>query len=173
MDAWLTPDQQGRRAFERGDFDAAAEHFQDPFWRGTALYRAGKFAEAIDAFATVNSAESYYDQGNALLHLLKFEEAVAAYKQALALRPDWPEAEANLAVANRLLAVKKDEEEEQQQEPNLKPDQVQFDKKGEKGKEGLVNAGEQTSEMWMRNIQVSPADLMARKFAIEAGNSQQ
>jgi Ca-activated chloride channel family protein len=31
-----------------------------------------------------------------------------------------------------------------------------------------LNIAEQTSEMWMKNIQVSPADLMARKFAIEA-----
>src|SRR5262249_8037460 len=151
----LTPDQQGRRAFERGDFEGAAAHFHDPLWRGTALYRAGKYAEAIDAFAAVNTAESYYDQGNSLLHLLKFEDAVAAYKQALTLKPDWPDGQANLAAAERLLAKQKDEEDEQQQEPNQKPDQVQFDKKGEKGKEGEVDVAEQTSELWMRNIQVS------------------
>jgi len=172
VDAWLTPDQQGRLAFERGDFEAAAAHFKDPLWRGTALYRAEKYGDAIDAFAAVNTAESYYDQGNALLHLLKFEEAVAAYSQALSLKADWPDAQANLAVAERLLAKQKDEEDEQQQEPSEKPDQIQFDKKGEKGKEGEVDIAEQTSELWMRNIQVSPADLMARKFAIEAGDAK-
>ena len=44
----------------------------------------------------------------------------------------------------------------------------QFDDKGKQGKAGKMNIAEQTSELWMKNIIVSPADLMARKFAIEA-----
>lgn len=167
-DMWLTADQQGRRAFELGEFEKAATHFQDPMWRGTAFYRAGKFADALDAFAAVDSAESWYNQGNALLRLMKFEQAVAAFSKALEMHRDWPDAKANLAIAERLLKNQKEQEEEQQDEPNLPPDQVQFDDKGKKGKAGQMNIAEQTSEMWMKNIQVSPADLMARKFAIEA-----
>jgi Ca-activated chloride channel family protein len=167
VDMWLTPDQQGRLAFERGDYDSAAAHFTDPMWKGVAHYRTGNFADAVDAFASVDTAESWYDQGNALLHLLKLEEAVTAYRKALEMRRGWPDAQTNLAIAERLLKAKKEEEQEEQQ-PNEKPDQVQFDDKGKKGKEGELNIAEQTSEMWMKNIQVSPADLMARKFAIEA-----
>ncbi|MDK1377890.1 MULTISPECIES: VWA domain-containing protein [unclassified Sinorhizobium] len=169
-DLWFTPDQQGRRAFERGDFQDAAEHFADPAWRGVALYRAGRFQDAIDAFAQKDTAESYYNQGNALMHLDKPKEAVAAYGQALKLRRDWAEAKANLALAEKRNKAKEKQEEEEQQEQgaDLPPDQVQIDEKGEKGKEGTVQAGEQTADMWMRNIQVSPADLLARKFAIEA-----
>ena len=166
---WHTPDQQGRIAYERGDFATAAAHFRDPMWRGTALYRAGKYAEAAEAFAVLDTPESQYDQGNALLHLGKFEEAIAAYKKALATRKDWTDAQSNLATAERLLAAQKKDEDDQPQEPNERPDDIQFDDKGNKGKEGQMNIAEQTSEMWMKNIQVSPADLMARKFAIEAG----
>ncbi len=172
IDMWLTADQQGRRAFELGEFEKAATHFQDPMWRGTAFYRAGKFADALDAFAAVDSAESWYDQGNALLHLMKFEQAVAAFSKALELHKDWPDAKANLAIAERLLKNQKEQEEEQQDAPNLPPDQMQFDDKGKKGKAGQMNIAEQTSEMWMKNIQVSPADLMARKFAMEAQESK-
>ncbi|KQV41742.1 MULTISPECIES: VWA domain-containing protein [unclassified Rhizobium] len=167
-DMWLTPDQQGRIAFEKGDFAAAAAHFADPMWKGTALYRAGKFAEALDAFAAVDSAESWYDQGNALLHIGKLDGAVAAYKKALDKRKGWPDASANLAIAQTLIQQKKDDEQEQQDEPNLPPDSVQFDDKGKQGKAGKMDIAEQTSELWMKNIVVSPADLMARKFAIEA-----
>jgi Ca-activated chloride channel homolog len=163
---WLTPDQQGQRAFRAGDYDGAAAHFADPMWKGVSLYRAGRFADALDAFATVDSAQSWYDQGNALLHLSKLEESVAAYRKALQMQKDWPDAQANLAIAERLLKAKKEDEEEEQQ-PNEKPDQIEFDDKGKKGKEGEMNIAEQTSEMWMKNIQVSPADLMARKFALE------
>ena len=110
---------------------------------------------------------------NALMQLGRAEEATAAYKRALEMRAGWPEAKANLAIAERLVAMKKDEEDEQQQEPNQKPDQIVFDDKGKKGKAGLVNAAEQTAEMWMRNIQITPTDLLARKFAIEAGEKPQ
>ena len=167
-DMWLTPDQQGRMAYEKGDFERAAMRFVDPMWKGTSFYRAGKYAEAIDAFAADDSAESWYDQGNALLHIGKLDEAVTAYKTALKKRPAWPDAVANLAIAEKLVKAKKDAEEEQEDQPNLPPDSVQFDDKGKQGKAGTVNIAEQTSELWMKNIVVSPADLMARKFAIEA-----
>jgi Ca-activated chloride channel family protein len=167
VDMWLTPDQQGRRAFEKGDFEAAASHFQDPMWKGVALYRAERFQDAIDAFAAVDTAESWFDQANSLFHLGSLDDAVAAYGKALEKRPDWPEAAADLAVAERLLKLQKDQQTEQPQDPNQKPDSVQFDDKGKQGKAGTVAVAEQTSEMWMKNIEVSPTDLMARKFAIE------
>jgi Ca-activated chloride channel family protein len=137
-------------------------------WKGVALYRTGHFEDALDAFAAVDTAESWYNQGNTLLHLGKFEEAVAAYRKATERRKDWPEAQADLVIAERLLKEQQEKEQEQPQEPNEKPDSVQFDDKGKQGKEGQINIAEQTSEMWMKNIQVSPADLMARKFAMEA-----
>lgn len=168
VDMWLTADQQGRIAYQRGDYPTAASKFDEPMWKGAAFYRAGKFAEALDAFAAVDSAESWYDQGNALLHLAKFDEAVAAYRKALAKRSDWSDATTNLAIAERLQKLQKDKQQDQPEQPGEKPDQVQFDDKGKEGKKGQIDIAEQTSEMWMQNIQVSPADLMARKFAIEA-----
>ena len=170
---WLTPDQQGRRAFDKGDYEGAAGHFADPMWRGVAFYRAGKFSDAIDAFAQVRTAESYYNQGSALAHLDKLDEAVASLTEALKLRPDWPEAKANLTLLEKLIADKKKEEDDQEEAPNLKPDQVQFDDKGKKGKEGTVDLAKQTAEMWMRNIQVTPTDLLARRFALEAAGTKQ
>lgn len=172
-DLWFTPDQQGQRATARGDFQGAAGDFTDPAWQGVALYRIGHYQEAIDAFAQGDTAESYYNQGNALMHLDRAEEAIAAYQQALKRRPDWPEAKQNLAVAEKRKADKdKQDQDAQQEAAGLDPDQIQFDDKGKKGKEGTVAGAPQTAEMWMRNIQVSPADLLARKFAIEAKDAQ-
>ncbi|NRQ16945.1 vWA domain-containing protein [Ensifer sesbaniae] len=169
LDLWLTPDQQGRRAFEQGDFPGATEKFANPDWRGAALYRAGRFQDAIDAFAETDTAESYYNQGNALMHLGKAEEAIAAYKQALKRRPDWPDAKQNLAAAENFKVAKdKQEQDEQQEQAGIDPDQVQFDDKGKKGTDATIQGEPQTADMWMRNIQVSPAALLARKFAIEA-----
>ncbi len=173
QDMWLTQDQQGRVAYQRGDFEAASALFSDPMWKAAALYRAGRYAEAVDALAPVDTAESWYDQGNALLHLSKFDEAVVAYHKALATRKGWPDAQANLAIAEQLSKAKKEKEDDQPQDPNQKADSVQFDDKGKQGKQGQMNIAEQTSEMWMKNINASPTDLMARKFAIEAGRRSQ
>ncbi|PJR14512.1 VWA domain-containing protein [Sinorhizobium meliloti] len=169
VDLWLTPDQQGQRAFSRGNYAAAADLFAEPQWRGVSLYRAGRYQDAIDAFAQSTAPESYFNQGNALMHLDKPDEAIAAYQQALKQRGGWTEAKTNLALAQRRKKEKdKQEEEKQQEAAGLDPDDVQFDDKAKHGKKGQVQAGAQTAEMWMRNIQVSPAALLARKFAIEA-----
>jgi Ca-activated chloride channel family protein len=167
LSAWLTPDQQGRLYFQRGDFARAAAHFADPMWRGVALYRAGEFAAAIDAFALVDTPESYYNQGNALAHLKKYPQAVKSYEQALKGRPDWPEAKRNLALVQKLIPPPK-KDEDYGEAPDLPPDQITFDDKGKKGQLGEVQlSAAQTAEMWMRNIQTSPAELLRRKFALE------
>jgi Ca-activated chloride channel family protein len=171
-DMWLTPDQQGRLAFERGDFATAAERFADPMWRGIALYRAGRYDEAIDAFARLDTAESWFDQGNALAKLGKLEPAVAAYGEALKRRPDFADAKANLELVKRLIPAKKkddDNSQEDPQDPNQKPDEIKFDDKAKNAKRGTVDAARQSAELWMRNIQTSRAQLLRRKFAIEAG----
>jgi Ca-activated chloride channel family protein len=167
LGAWLTPDQQGRLYFERGDFPQAAAHFADPMWRGVALYRAGEFADAIEAFALVDTPDSYYNQGNALAHLKKYPQAVKSYEQALKGRPDWPEAKRNLALVQKLIPASK-KDEDYGEAPNLPPDQITFDDLGKKGKRGAVKlSAAQTAEMWMRNIQTSPAQLLRRKFALD------
>lgn len=169
VDLWLTKDQQGQLAFERGDYEDAARLFADPMWKGVASYKAAKFQDAVDAFSAVDTPESWYDQGNAFAHLGRLDDAVAAFETALRARPEWAEATANLELVRRLLKAQKDKQEEQPDQPSETPDSVQFDEKGKQGKEGVINIAEQTSQMWIDNIVVSPADLMARKFSIEAG----
>lgn len=170
-DAWLTPDQQGRAAYDRGDYTAAADRFSDPMWRGAALYRAGRYDEAIDAFARVDSAKSYFDQGNALAQLGKLAPAVAAYQEALKRDPGFSAARANLDLIKGLIPARKDDDQEAQ-DPNQKPDEIKFDEQGKKGKRGEIKAAQQNAEMWMRNIQTSPGQLLRRKFAIEAGEQK-
>ena len=166
-DAWLTPDQQGRLAYGRGDYTGAAERFADPMWRGVALYRAGRYDDAIDALARVDTAESYFDQGNALAKLGKLSAALAAYQEALKRNPGFTAAKANRDLVQKLIPAKKKDDQEAQ-DPNEKPDEIQFDEQGNKGKQGEVEAAQQTADMWMRNIQTTPAQLLRRKFAIEA-----
>ncbi|MFP3733142.1 hypothetical protein SB690_20490, partial [Bacillus sp. SIMBA_006] len=63
-DAFLTPDQQGRRAFEHRDYAAAATHFVDPYWKGRAAYAAGDYAAALTAFSALDKPEAHFYVGN-------------------------------------------------------------------------------------------------------------
>ncbi|HEX4507702.1 MAG TPA: VWA domain-containing protein [Alphaproteobacteria bacterium] len=167
-DAFLTPDQQGALAFRTQDYANAARLFADPMWRGVSLYRAGNYDDAADIFARLDTAEGNYDQGDAEAFLGKLPQAAASYREALKQRPDWLAAKANLALVEKILADKKKDEEQEADEPQDDPDQVKFDDKGKKGKRGTIDVRRQTAEIWMRNIQTTPTDLLARRFALEA-----
>ena len=172
LDLWMTQDQQGRYYFEKGDYKKAAEKFEDPLWRGVASARAGDYNAALNAFVLSDTAEAWYNQGDALAHLGKYPEAVAAFQQALVLRPHWKEAEDNLTLVQSLIpkpkADKKDKEQEAEA-PDIPPDQTKFDEKGEKGKQAKMNVKPATmADIWMRNIQTTPADFLRRRFAIQA-----
>jgi Ca-activated chloride channel family protein len=171
VDLWLTPDQQGRYFYEKGDYATAAERFQDPMWKGLALCRNKDYARALDQFALIDTAESWFNQGNALAQLGKYPDAAKAYTEALKQHPNWKEAEDNLKLVRSLIPPPKPPSEEEEA-PNLKPDQVKFDEKGKKGKNRLTFSKEEMADVWMRNIQTSPAEFLRRKFEIESSKEQ-
>ena len=176
MDLWLTHDQQGYYYFERGEYKEAAGKFEDPIWKGLTLSRAGNYEDALNAFALSDTAEAWYNQGNALAHMGKYPHAVQAYQQALVRRHPWPEAQENLALVESLIPKAKNKDKDQQEEaPNLPPDQVKFDEQGEQGKKTQMRIKldpKKMAEIWMRNIQTTPADFLRRRFAMQAAEER-
>ncbi len=170
---WLTPDQQGARHFERGEFNAAAQAFLDPMWQGAAWYRAGEFEKAAQAFARRDTVDAHYNQGNAWLLRGKYEAAIASYDRALAERPDWKEAR-----ENRELAAARAKQVERQGgdmgDQKIGADEIVFDNKAKKneGQETQI-AGEQAvtdasvQALWLRRVQTKPADFLKAKFAYQ------
>ena len=61
-------------------------------------YRAGRFAEAAQAFATLPGDEAAYNRGNALARDGRLEEALEAYDEALRAQPDMADAIHNRAL---------------------------------------------------------------------------
>jgi Ca-activated chloride channel family protein len=177
LDLWLTHDQQGRYYFEKGDYQKAADKFEDPLWKGFALARAGDYENALNAFALSDSAEGWYNQGDALAHLGMYPEAVEAYRQALARRHPWREAEENLVLVQALVPKAKDKDKDKDQQeipPNLPPDQMKFDEKLKKGAKTYVQQVDpkKMADIWMRNIETTPADFLRRRFAIQAAQER-
>ncbi len=180
INLWLTPDQQGRYYFEKGDYKAAAERFQDPLWKGIAYYRSGKFAAAAEQFARLDTPEGYFNLGDAYAHSGKWEQAVASYEEVLRRKPDDKAAKENRNLVQSLIQKKKAKEKKEEppegQEPTYNPDEVKFDEKGKKGKKGEVGqaelSAEQIQQLWMRSLQTTPSDFLRLKFAAQAEESK-
>ena len=176
IDLWLTPDQQGRYYFQKAAYERAAERFEDPMWKGLALARAGKYEDALNEFALSDSAEGWYNQGDALAHLGKYPEAVQAFSEALARRNGWPEAQENLDMVKSLIPPPAKKQEEREEPAEDTPDKVQFDEKGKQGKKAKMQMAEmdpkKLAEIWMRNIQTTPADFLRRRFEMQAAENE-
>ncbi|OLU17492.1 hypothetical protein BVH01_13230 [Pseudomonas sp. PA1(2017)] len=112
-DLWLRADQQGQRLLEAGRPKEAAERFEDPHWRGTALYEAGDYAAAAEQFAKDDSAPSLYNRGNALARSNELEAAIDAYERALEIDPQLQQAAKNKALVEELLRQRQQQEQEQ------------------------------------------------------------
>jgi len=173
IDLFMTSDQQGRYLFDRGNYEGATQRFADPMWKGTAYYRAGDFENAILQFGQVDTAEGWFNLGNAYAGIGNYEEAVSAYDEAVRRRQGFREAEENRRMILTLIPPKPEEDEEEFGDAgNLPPDDIVFDEKGEKGKVGQMQQSEftedQLAEMWMRRLQTTPADFMRIKFAVQA-----
>jgi len=120
---WLTDDQQGQRALQRGDNEAAAALFENQDWAGTAAYRSGDFKAATGHFSGNNSASGWYNRGNALARSGELDDAISAYEESLALDPDQADARENLELLKQL----KDQQEQQEQQQEQDKDQKNED----------------------------------------------
>lgn len=127
QDLWASPDRQASGAFNAGQYEAAAGRFEDPRWKSSALYKAGRYDEALKALPESQSADDWYNRGNALARTGQFPEALRAYDQALKLKPGDADALANRKVVEEAL------EKQQQEQP---PQDDQKDDSGDKPKEG-------------------------------------
>jgi Ca-activated chloride channel family protein len=119
---WSTPDQQGQRALQAGDNKAAVQLFENQGWAGTAAYRDEDYETAIDKFGDESSADSWYNRGNALAYNNKLDDAIAAYKESLALAPERSDALENIELLEEL---KKQQEQQDQQDQDSEDEDQQ------------------------------------------------
>ncbi|WP_251977595.1 VWA domain-containing protein [Salinicola avicenniae] len=178
MDAFLTPDQQGRWWVERNRYDRASMHFEDPAWRGYALYRDGQYAEAVTALAALETADAAFTQGLALIRSRQYRDAVAAFETALARDPDYPEGERNLALAREIRDYVEETREQSDtgEDRGEGADDIVFDNESQRGVETTLSGDEGdkllTPEQWISAIDSETGDYLRQRFALEAAMSR-
>ena len=112
-DLWYTPDQQAQLLMNTNQVHKAKKRFKNPEWSATAYYRAGDYQEAAQSFGQLQTERGFYNQANALAHLGKYEQAIAAYKKALAINSQDEDALYNKKLVESLLKKDKDKEKNQ------------------------------------------------------------
>ena len=173
-DLWFTPDQQGQRLIDAGEYLQAADRFTTPEAIGSALFLAGDFEKAASVFGRSASVQAHYNRGNAHVMLGEYDAAIEAYLSALSKRPDWTEAEQNLQIALlRKQALAPPEDDFGGTGGMLEADEIVFDDTGRVNKssnEQVIDAADQKlgeeamRAMWLRKVETRPADFLAVRF---------
>jgi Ca-activated chloride channel family protein len=84
-DWWYTQDYQGQLFENKGMYSEAADNFEDDKHKAIAYYKAGNYQAAADLFALDSTAAGNYNRGLALSKLGRFDDAEAAFKNAITL----------------------------------------------------------------------------------------
>ncbi len=143
QDLWQTKDQQAQQAYKHQDYEKAAEQFDNPDWKAAAQYKAGEYDKALENLKNSKTANSVYNQGNALAKAGQLEEAVKAYDKALGLNPDDSDAKYNKALVEKELEKQKQQQKNQDQK---KDDKQSSKDDSEKDKEGGESDQQQSAQ---------------------------
>ena len=155
QDLWLTDDQQGFKALNEGDAEAAQSLFENPQWQASAAYRNQDYQAAAEQFRQGNSADDFYNLGNSLASAGDLDGAITAYDQALKRQPDMEDAIANRELVKQLKqqaqnqpqnGEQQDQQQDQNSQQNNQQNQQQNQQQSESQQQQDQQAEQQESE---------------------------
>ncbi len=158
-DPIATKNEKGNEFFHHEQYDDALTYYRDAqldapdlsalhFNVGDALYKQGKFDEALQAYEQALDAEDadfqgkvYYNMGNTFFKKNQLGESVEAYKKSLELVPKDAEAKFNLEFVQSKL-----QEQEQQQQREGQDDKQDGEKKQQDQENEQKGQGQEQEE---------------------------
>jgi Ca-activated chloride channel family protein len=182
MDLWMTSDQQGRFYLEKGDYEKAAARFEDLAWKAVAYYLNENFDIAVELFARIETADGFFNLGNAYAHSQNYLLARDAYTKVLRLNPQHEGAARNRKIVQDIIDDINRMSESQQAEMGEQSKELsENDPKRAEGaerKDMVPQEAEQLSaeqilkdqklnDIWMRQVQPDPAQFLSAKFFMQ------
>jgi Ca-activated chloride channel family protein len=146
QDLWATKDQQGQALMDKGQFKEANDTFIRPDWRAASAFRASDYEQAAKLFSSNKSEDSYYNQGNALAYLGKYQEAINAYDKTLAINPENKDALHNRKILEKLLKKEKQQQNQQDQDKQNQDKQNQDKQNQDKQNQDKQNQDKQNQD---------------------------
>ncbi|MFQ5346154.1 MAG: tetratricopeptide repeat protein [Mariprofundus sp.] len=166
----------------RQQYQKAAASFDDIAWRGVAYYRAENFKAAVEMFSRIQTADGYFNLGNAYAHARHYLLAVKSYDHALQLAPAHAGARKNrekvqaiIDEINQLSASQQAEEGDSTRElgddePQTADGAERKDAKQRKSTPLTADEllmDEALNELWMRQVQKDPSRFLSAKFHMQ------
>jgi Ca-activated chloride channel homolog len=142
QELWKTKNQQAQEAYNNKQYDKAAELFENPDWKAVAHYKSGAFDKALENLKNNSSANSLYNQGNALAQSGQLQEALDAYKKALKLNPDDNDALYNKELVEKELEKQKQEQKQDQKQQDQDKKKDSQDEKNQQQNKGGDKSGQ-------------------------------
>ncbi|WP_186758097.1 vWA domain-containing protein [Echinicola salinicaeni] len=102
-DLWFTNDYQGQMLSSKGEYEKAAEKYEDPMRKGVAYFKSGKYIESIQAFANDTTAEGAFNLGLAYYKNGDLIAASAAFGLASEMDPSMEQAGTNMEAMSKML----------------------------------------------------------------------
>ncbi|PKF63443.1 hypothetical protein CW745_00930 [Psychromonas sp. psych-6C06] len=181
---WRNNQQNAYQAYQQEQYQLASELYQNDFDRGAALYKNKQYQEALEAFTEAASrapdhAEVFYNQGNSYAQLQELDKAIDAYDKALAINPDFTQAEQNKQIVEQLKNQQQEQQSNDQQDKQQSEKQnQQSDQQDEQQSEGQNQQNEQQDEQQseaqnQQNEQQDEQQSEAQKQQSEQQDEQQ
>lgn len=143
-DLWVTRDYQAQKMAEQGEFESAADTYENPLRKGVAYYKAGNYEEAIASFQQDTTAMAAYNLGLSYYKNGDYAAADLAFGRAIELDPENELARNNQKLTQRILegeseASLEDAEEAEKEKPSAENQE-------NKSQEDLGGGGQKATE---------------------------
>ena len=136
---------------------------------GADAYRKGDFAAAEKSFAGIEHADAFYNQGNALAKQGRYDEAIAAYDQALKRQPQMEDAIENRKVVD---AARKRKNNDGKNRKDGQGNQQKQDPSGNKG-QASPQAGNDPAQPGKEDQQPAPQSGKPKQEPAAGASPQQ
>lgn len=138
--------QDALKAFNAGQYEKAAQTFEDKNWQASSYYKQGDYKKAFELFSSSQDAEALYNQGNALAKSGKLDEAIKKYEEVLKTTPNHEDAKFNLEYLKQ---------QKQQQQQQSSSSQNQQDNKDQQENQNSSSSNQQNKSQSESNEQQS------------------
>ena len=181
-DLWMTLDQQGYFYFKQGDYETAAQRFDNVAWQGLSYYFDENFLAAVDVWSAIDTDEGIFNLANAWAQSENYVYAVETYDWLLKRNPDFPSAANNRKfvqdIIDQINRMSEGQQAEQGEDTTEFGEDDPLRAQGAERDDINVSAPEQFSaeqiladetiqQMWLRQVQRDPSRFLAVKFAMQ------
>ena len=145
-DLWKTKDQQAQELLDQGKTTEAAERFESPEHKAFAHYKSKQFEQSQEHYSKLNSADSLYNQANALAQQQKFKEAIELYDQALEKSPAHKDSLHNKKLIEEFMKQQQQNQDQQNQDQQNQDQQNQDQQNQDQQNQDQQNQDQQNQD---------------------------